>query len=85
MKIELKRIPRYKDAPDESCIWDLIVNGIHVGTYYGGKEKKYLDKEKWANDIVPKRIKVLQRNIGRLEDELQDFNNELISLSYNLV
>ncbi len=76
MKIELKRTPRCFDATDEHCIWDLIVNGHVLGTYYGGKEKKYLDKQKWATEQIKKRLPVLKRNIERLEIELFNLKKE---------
>ena len=76
MEIELKRIPRYKDAPDESCIWYLVVNGHTLGTFYGGKAKKYEDKYKWALEMIPKRLKVIERNITRLKAELLSWEKE---------
>lgn len=82
MKIELKRIPRYKDAPDERCIWHLIVNGHHIGTYNCGKVKNYEDKEKWAKTMIKKRNIAITRNLKRLwketkllQIEYEDLNN----------
>lgn len=77
MKIELIKHPRYTDAPDNDCIWNLKVNGYVIGSYYGGKEKNYLDKEKWAKKMLKKRIPVLERNIKRLKSELFEFEKEL--------
>ncbi len=76
MNIELKRSPRYKDAPDEGCIWHLVVNGHTLGTFYGGKILKYEDKYKWADEMIPKRLKVVERNIERLEIELSSWKKE---------
>jgi len=76
MKIELTRTPRYKDAEDDFCIWDVSVNGVCVGTWYGGKDKKYLDKEKWAKEMIPKRLVVVGRNIDRLTAELESWHEE---------
>ena len=70
MNIELRRKPRYDGASDEWCVWDLIVNTVVLGTYYGGKEKKYLNPEKWAEEQLKKRLPVIERNINRLQDEL---------------
>ncbi len=69
--IDLKRTPRSTGASDEHCIWDLIVNGYTIGTYYGGKQKKYLNKYKWAEEQTNKRNPVLDRNILRLKKELE--------------
>lgn len=81
MKIEVKSSPRYKGAPIHDCVNTLIVNGYILGTYYGGKEKKYENPEKWARQMIPKRLKVVQRNIQRLTKELKSFQDELQALS----
>jgi len=75
-KVKLRRTPRYKNAPDKGCIWSLSVNGYTVGTYYGGKELSYENPEKWAKKQVTVRLKVLDRNILRLTDELNEFKKE---------
>ena len=80
MKIEIKSSPRYQGAPPEDCVQTLLVNGYILGTYYGGKEKKYENPEKWAKSMAPKRLKVLHRNIARLEKELQALKNEQIAI-----
>ena len=80
MKIEVKKSPRYKDAPDEGCIHYLSVNGFVVGTYYGGEDKKYLDPEKWAKEMVKKRLVVVNRNIKRMSDELAEWRREKMAL-----
>jgi len=81
MKIELIRKPRYTGAPDEDCIWDLVVNGYVLGTYWYGKEKFYEDKYKWAEKQIKKRKPVLERNIKRLRAELIDLEDELLAIS----
>lgn len=81
MKIDLKRIPRCKDASDENCIWELIVNGFVLGTYYGGAKKSYLEPEKWAKEMIKKRIPVIQRNIARLKKELEQWEIEKKAIS----
>lgn len=82
--IKVTKSPRYKDAPDEGCIHNLSVNGFCIGTYYGGKKKKYLDPEAWAKEMLPKRIAVIERNIDRLVDELEEWNKERDALSPSL-
>ncbi len=77
MDIELKRIPRTKDAPDEDCIWYLIVNGYQLGAWYGGTKRLYEDKYAWAKTQIKKRTLVIKRNIDRLEKELEDLKKEL--------
>lgn len=77
MEIELiESIP--KQAPSYT---KLFVNGYLLGEYICGKEKVYLDKEKWAKKQIAKRVPVLERNINRLKKELLDFENELKSLT----
>ena len=76
MKIEIKKSPRYKDAPDESCMHFLSVNGIEIGAWYGGKDKKYLNPEKWAKEMIAKRNVVIERNIARLENDLNRWKAE---------
>lgn len=80
MEIKLDRKPRCKGASDENCVWGLIVNGYVLGSYYGGKDKKYLNKEKWAKEQIKKRIPVLERNIKRLKSELLEFEDELLAI-----
>ena len=80
-KIEIEKSPRYNGAPDEDCIIRLVVNGYCIGTYYGGKEKKYENPEKWAKQMIPKRRRVIQRNIIRLENELRDWEKELRAIN----
>lgn len=72
MKIELKqRIP--KQAPDYT---DLLVNGIKIGEYICGKDKKYLNPEKWAKQMIKNRNVVIDRNIARLKKELENWETE---------
>ena len=72
MKIELKQeVPR--QAPFYTSLY---VNGIKVGEYIYGKDKKYLNPEKWARQCVRKRLKVITRNIDRLEGELKELKKE---------
>lgn len=75
--IEVKSVPRCKDATPENCIHTLVVNGYALGTYYGGKEKKYENPKKWARQQIRKRLPVLRRNIARLEKELAAHRKEL--------
>lgn len=56
--------------------WWLKVNGVKVGEYIYGEDKKYLNPEKWAKEQVPKRLKVVQRNIDRLQKELGQWLDE---------
>jgi hypothetical protein len=81
MKIELEKHPRYREAPDEGCIWNLVVNGFVLGAWYGGKNKYYEDKEKWAKTMIKKRVPVLNRNIQRLEKELELLRKELNAIT----
>ena len=80
MKIEVTKTLRSKNAPDESCIHYLYVNGVSLGAWYGGKDKKYLNPEKWAKEMIPKRVKVLDRNIKRLYAEADEFEKERAKL-----
>ncbi len=80
MQIDLQRRPRYKDAPDEDCVWYLIVKGHTIGTYYGGENKFYEDKYKWAEKQIKKRALVLEKNIKRVEKELSLYKKELEDL-----
>lgn len=81
MEIKVRKRPRYTGAPDENCIHSLIVNGFEIGTYYGGKERKYLNPEKWAQEMIKKRLPVIERNIHRLVDELERWNKERDALT----
>jgi hypothetical protein len=68
MKVELRQaVP--SQAPQYTELW---VNGYMLGEYINGKDKKYLNPQKWAKEMVKKRVKVLERNIARLEKELED-------------
>lgn len=72
MKIELKQaIPA--QAPSYT---ELYVNGILLGEYIHGKDKKYLNPEKWAKEQITKRNKVIDRNIERLKRELELLEEE---------
>lgn len=81
MKIELEKWPRWHGADDAHCIWELTVNGYLIGSYYGGKEKSYENKEKWAEKMIKKRVPVIERNIARLENELLQWKTELKALT----
>ena len=71
-KIELKQsVPG--QAPSYT---ELYVNGIKLGEYINGKNKKYLNPEKWAKEQIKKRNIVIERNIKRLENELKKWNKE---------
>jgi aspartate oxidase len=77
MKIELiQSIP--KQAPSYT---QLVVNGYVLGEYIYGKDKVYLDKERWAKKQIAKRVPVLIRNIERLKKELSDFEKELQAIT----
>lgn len=72
MKIELRQnVP--KQAPSYTS---LIVNGVELGEYICGKDKKYLNPEKWAKEQIKKRNIVIDRNIDRLEKELAVWKKE---------
>ncbi len=72
MKIELRQ-----SNPNRSPIYtELYVNGIKLGEYLGGKDKKYLNPEKWAKEQIKKRNKVINRNIKRLKNELRRWEEE---------
>lgn len=60
----------------------LYVNGVVLGEWYGGKNKKYLKPITWALEQIPKRIKVIDRNIARLEKEIDKWKREKINLIY---
>lgn len=83
MKIVVKKTPRYKDAPDDWCIHDLFVNGVHIGTWNQAREKKYLNPEKWAKEQIKKRLVVVQRNIERSTIELDKWKMERQKLTTN--
>ena len=72
MKIELKQtVP--SQAPSYTELW---VNGIKLGEYIHGKDKKYLNPEKWAKEQVKKRLSVIDRNIMRLNTLLLEWKRE---------
>lgn len=72
MKIELRQnVP--SQAPSYTS---LIVNGVELGEYIFGAEKKYLNPEKWAKEQIKKRNVVIDRNILRLESELATWKKE---------
>ena len=72
MKIEIKQ-----NVPSQYPSYQsLYVNGIELGEYICGENKKYLNPEKWAKEQVKKRNIVLDRNILRLEKELQQLKEE---------
>ncbi len=71
MKIEIKKV-----FPDTFHYCKLLVNGIQIGEYIHGEDKKYLNPEKWARDQLNKRNKVLDKNIMRLEKELMELKEE---------
>ena len=54
----------------------LVVNGFTLGEYIYGKDKPYLNPEKWARKMVKKRMVVISRNITRLEEELARWRKE---------
>ena len=81
MKIELERSPRSRDATDEHCCWYLRCNGYVLGVWFGGKEKKYLDPEKWAKEQIKKRNPIIDRNIKRLEQELDKLKKEKFAIN----
>lgn len=83
---ELKTIEsnnEYKVEVNEYYKWryHLIVNWYIIWDYICGKNKKYLNPDKWAKEMTKKRNIVIDRNIKRLEIELNDLNNEKIALS----
>lgn len=56
--------------------YHLIVNGIIVGDYIYGEKQWFKYPDEWAKRQVPKRIKVLERNMERLKSELLDCEYE---------
>lgn len=72
MKVEIK-YPIPAQAPQYA---KLYVNGICLGQWIYGDDKKYENPEKWAREQVKKRNVVLDRNIARLEKELAAFKKE---------
>ena len=70
--VEVK-YPLPRQAPSYATLY---VNGIALGRYLGGEDKKYLNPEKWADEQIAKRTKVIDRNIARLEKELQELRKE---------
>ena len=54
----------------------LFINEVKIGEWICGKDKKYLNPEKWAKEQLKKRNIVLDRNIERLEEELSEFKKE---------
>jgi len=72
MKIELRQ-----DVPSQAPEYtSLLVNGIKIGQYVCGEDKKYLNPEKWAKEQLKKRNIVIDRNIKRLEEELKIWKKE---------
>lgn len=72
MKIELKQ-----ELPNQAPSYtSLYVNGVKLGEYIYGNDKKYLNPEKWAAEQIKKRNVVLDRNIKRLKEELVAFEEE---------
>ena len=72
MKIEIR-----KDVPRQYPSYQsLLVNGVKLGEYICGNDKKYLNPEKWAKEQIKKRNVVLDRNILRLEEELNTLKKE---------
>jgi len=57
-------------------IYYLFINEVKIGEWICGKDKKYLNPEKWAKEQLKKRNIVLDRNIERLEEELSEFKKE---------
>lgn len=60
----------------------LYVNGYKLGEHLGGKYKIYTAPLLWAKKQIPKRVKVINRNIQRLEKELSKWKQELIDITY---
>jgi predicted transcriptional regulator len=54
----------------------LYVNDVLIGEQICGEHKKYESKETWAAFQVKKRLKVLNRNINRLQSEIEDLQKE---------
>lgn len=73
MKIEVKKV--FPDRKDDHY-QELYVNGIKVGEYIYGDDKKYLNPKKWAEEQLKKRNKVIDRNIKRLKTELDKWLKE---------
>ena len=60
----------------------LYVNGHLLGEYLGGNQNKvYREPFAWAKKQIPKRVKVINRNIQRLEKELSKWKQELIDIT----
>ena len=77
MKIELKQ-----DVPSQAPEYtSLYVNGIKLGEYICGKDKKYLNPERWAKEMLKKRNIVIDRNIRRLKAELSVWENERAAIN----
>lgn len=73
-----RKIELVESVPSQAPSYTkLIVNGVELGEYICGKDKKYLNPEKWADEMVKKRTIVLNRNIRRLENELLNYKEEL--------
>ena len=72
MRIEIK-YPIPKQAPSYA---QLYVNGIQLGEWICGNDKKYLNPEKWAKQQLKKRNVVINRNIKRLKLELDRWEKE---------
>ncbi len=62
--------------------YELWVNGYLLGEYLGGKYQIYTVPLIWAKKQIPKRVKVINRNIQRLEKELNKWKQELIDITY---
>jgi hypothetical protein len=73
--------PDKENPPRYATLW---VNGVKLGEWYGGKHKKYLKPMSWALEMIPKRIKVIDRNIARLEKEINGFKSEKFHLLYKI-
>ncbi len=58
----------------------LIVNGYVIGEYIQGEYKGYLNPIEWADKQSKKRLKVLDRNITRLENEASELAKERAAL-----
>jgi hypothetical protein len=59
----------------------LYVNGVELGQWIHGKEKKYENPEKWADQQIRKRNIVICANILRLEEEIAQLKEEEILIN----
>jgi hypothetical protein len=80
MSFKLHREPRCVNAEDDYCVWSVSVNGYIVGTWYGGKEKPWKNPLAWARRQTKKRVLVLNKNIKRVELELEELKTEYNAL-----